>query len=110
MTRRFWKKLRNSVAEILKNNGAQAAQNRQQLSMEAPGLKDTRAHTPGDKAHEPRWDTPECSRTYLEVIPQGLEVLVSLQEKGPPRGVAAVYQELQKPWGDTDPRGAKAQP
>lgn len=40
-----WKKLRRPVAEILKNNGAQAAQNRQHphprqlLSMDAPGDK-----------------------------------------------------------------------
>lgn len=63
----------------------------------------------------PRWDTPEYSRTHLEVIPWGLEVLVSPQ-KGPPWGSGCsksqgphAYQELQEPM-EARTRGGKAQP
>ena len=85
--------------------------------MDAPGLKDTQGLTPQEtRSSRPRWDTPERSRTYLEVIPQGLEVLLSLQEKGPPQGSGCsksqgphAYQELQKPV-ETQTRERKAQP
>lgn len=85
--------------------------------MGALGLKDTQGLTPQEtRPGRPRWDTPERSQTHLEVIPQGLEVLVSPQEKGPPRGSGCsksqgphAYQELQKPV-ETWTQGGKAQP
>ena len=85
--------------------------------MDVPGLKDNQGLTPQEtRPGRPRWDTPECSWTHLEVIPQGLEVLVSPQEEGPPRESGCsksqgphAYQELQKPV-ETWTQGGKAQP